>query len=116
MGSRSTYDRRNELLEWAIDAAVDDLPASPHAEAGDLIRIRAVQEIDFDGRHIDRLLPALAPEQLRRADTSPLHALEIARSALDARLRRVALHVPAVAEAAQLLLSPVHDRRRAPVA
>jgi hypothetical protein len=66
MGSRSTYDRRIEQLEWAIDAAVDDLPA-------------------------------LAPEQLRRADTGPLHALEIAPAALDARLRRVALHVPAVA-------------------
>jgi hypothetical protein len=172
MGSRSTYDRRIEQLESAviargrrvadrrpgapaprgIDAAVDDLLASPHAEAGDLIRIRAVQEIDFHVRHIDRLVRALAPEQLRRADTGSLHALEIALAALlagdrarldrldstlerildgaerpllrsragtpalDARLRRVALHVLAVTEAARLLLGPAHDRPRAPVA
>jgi hypothetical protein len=172
MGTRSTYDRRIEQLESAViargrrvaarrpgapapravDAAVDDLLASPHAEAGDLIRIRAVQEIDFHVRHIGRLLVALAPEQLRRADTGSLHALEIALAALvagdrarldrldstlerildgaerpllrdvggslalDARLRRVALHVLAVAEAARLLLSPVHERPRTPVA
>ena len=172
MGSRSTYERRIEQLESAvvergrrvaarrpgapapraIDAAVDDLLASPQAGAGDLIRIRAVHEIDFRVRHIDRLLPALAPEQLRRADTGSLHALEMALAALlardrvrldrldstlerildgaerpllrdgrgtlalDARLRRVALHVLAVAEAARLLLSPATDRPRAPVA
>jgi hypothetical protein len=173
MSSRSTYDRRIEQLESAviargrrvaarrpgapapraIDAAVDDLLASPHAEAGDLIRIRAVQDVDFHVRHIDRLLLALAPEQLRRADTGSLYALEIALAAvvagdrarlerldstlerildgaerpllrdgggtppvLDARLRRVALHVLAVAEAARLLLGPAHDRPRAPVA
>jgi hypothetical protein len=172
MGSRSTYERRIEQLESAviargrrvaarrpgapapraIDAAVDGLLASPHAEAGDLIRIRALQEIDFHVRHIDRLLLALAPEQLRRADTGSLHALEIALAALvagdrarldrldstlerildgaerpllrdgsgtlalDARLRRVALHVLAVAEAARLLLRPANDRPRAPVA
>jgi hypothetical protein len=172
MGSRSTYDRRIEQLESAvvargrrvaarrpgsagprtIDAVVDDLLASPHAEAADLIRIRAVQEIDFHVRHIDRLVLALAPEQLRRADTGALRALEIALAALvaedyarlerldrtlerildgaerpllcdgggtralDARLRRVALHVLAVAEAARLLLRPVTDRPRTPVA
>jgi hypothetical protein len=102
MGTRTTYDRRIEQLESAvtargrrvaarrpgsraqraIDAAVDDLLASPHAEAGDLIRIRAIQEIDFHVRHIDRLLPALAPEQLRRADTGSLHALEVVLAAL----------------------------------
>jgi hypothetical protein len=172
MGSRSTYDRRIDQLESAvvargrrvagrrpgtaglrtIDAAVDDLLASPHAEAADLIRIRAVQEIDFHVRHIDRLVPALAPEQLRRADTGALRALEIALAALvsrdgarlqrldstlerildgverpllrdglgalplDARLRRVALHVLAVTEAARLLLRPAGDRPRTPVA
>jgi hypothetical protein len=172
MGTRSTYDRRIEQLESAvvargrrvaarrpgtagprtIDVAVDDLLASPHAEAADLIRIRVVQEIDFHVRHIDRLVPALAPEQLRRADTGALRALQIALAALvardharlerldrtlerildgaerpllrdgggtlalDARLRRVALHVLAVAEAARLLLRPVNDRPRAPVA
>jgi hypothetical protein len=172
MGTRATYDRRVEQLESAviargrrvaarrpgapapraIDAAVDDLLASPHAGAGDLVRIRAVQEIDFHVRHIDRLLRALAPEQLRRADTGCLHALETALSALvagdrvrlqrldrtlerildgaerpllrdcgstlalDARLRRVALHVLAVAEAARLLLRPATDRPRTPVA
>lgn len=172
MGTRSTYERRIEQLESAvvargrrvaaqrpgtagprtIDAAVDDLLASPHAEAGDLIRIRAVQEIDFHVRHVDRLLTALAPEQLRRADTGALRALEIALAALvagdnarlerldrtlerildgaerpllrdggatlplDARLRRVALHVLAVAEAARLRLRPASDRPRAPVA
>jgi hypothetical protein len=172
MGPRTTSDRRIEQLESAvtargrrvaarrpgsraqraIDAAVDDLLASPHAEAGDLIRIRAIQEIDFHVRHIDRLLPALAPEQLRRADTGSLHALEVVLAALvagdrarlerldrtlerildgaerpllrdgggtlalDARLRRVALHVLAVAEAARLLLTPANDRPRAPVA
>jgi hypothetical protein len=172
MGSRATYERRIEQLESAviargrrvaarrsgapapraIDAAFDDLLASPHAEADDLIRIRAIQEIDFHVRHIDRLLPALAPEQLRRADTGSLHALETALAALvagdrlrlarldstlerildgaerpllrsgggtlplDARLRRVALHVLAVAEAARLVLTPANDRPRAPVA
>jgi len=172
MGSRSTYDRRIEQLESAvvargrrvaarrlgapalrtIDAVVDDLLASPHAEAADLIRIRAVQEIDFHVRHIERLVPALAPEQLRRADTGALRALEIALAALvdrdrarlerldrtlerildgaerpllregggtlalDARLRRVALHVLAVAEASRLLLRPAADRPRTPVA
>jgi hypothetical protein len=105
MASRSTYDRRIEQVESAfiargrrvaarrpgapapraIDAAVVDLLASPHAEAGGLIRIRAVREIDFHVRHIDRL-------------------------------RRVALHVLAVAGAARLLLSPAHDRPRSPVA
>ncbi len=172
MGTRSTYDRRIEQLESAvvargrrvaarrpgtagprtIDAAVDDLLASPRAEPGDLIRIRAVQEIDFHVRHVDRLLKTLAPEQLRRADTGALRALEIALAALvagdtarldrldatlerildgaerpllrdggatlplDARLRRIALHVLAVAEAARLLLRPAYDRPRAPVA
>jgi hypothetical protein len=172
MGSRSTYERRIDQLESAViargrrvasrrpgapaprpvDAAVDELLASSHAEPGDLIRIRAIQEIDFHVRHIGRLLPALAPEQLRRADTGALHALEVALAALvagdrarlrrldrtlerildgaerpllrssagtfalDARLRRVALHVLAVAEAARLLLSPAHERPRAPVA
>lgn len=172
MGSRSTYDRRIEQLESAviargrrvaarrpgapapraIDVVVDDLLASPLAEPDDLIRIRAVQEIDFHVRHIDRLLVALAPEQLRRADTGALRALEIALAtlvagdgarlgrldstlerildgaerpllrdgggtlALDARLRRIALHVLAVAEAARLLLRPANDRPRAPVA
>ena len=172
MGTRSTYGRRIAQLESAvvargrrvaarrpgtpgpstIDAAVDDLLASPHADAADLIRIRAVQEIDFHVRHIDRLVLALAPEQLRRVDTGALRALEIALAALvardcarlerldrtlerildgaerpllrdgggtlalDARLRRVALHVLAVAEAARLLLRPVNDRPRAPVA
>jgi hypothetical protein len=172
MGTRATYDRRVEQLESAvialgrrvaarrpgapapraIDAAVDDLLASPHAGAGDLVRIRAVQEIDFHVRHIDRLLPALPPDQLRRADTGSLHALERALAALaagdrarldrldrtlerildgaerpllregggarplDARQRRVALHVLAVAEAARLLLRPVARRPRTPVA
>jgi hypothetical protein len=129
MGGRLTYERRIEQLESAvitrgrrvasrrrgapapraIDAAVDDLLASSDAHADDLIRIRAIQEIDFHVRHVDRLLLALAPEQLRRADTGSLHAL-------DARLRRSALHVLAVAEAARLLLGPAHDRPRAPVA
>jgi hypothetical protein len=172
MGTRSTYDRRIDQLESVvvtrgrrvaarrpgtagartIDAAVDDLLGSPHAEPADLIRIRAVQEIDFHLRHIDRLVLALAPEQLRRGDTGALRALEIALAALvardhvrlerldrtlerildgaerpllrdsgrtltlDARLRRVALHVLAVAEAARLLLRPASDRPRAPVA
>jgi hypothetical protein len=172
MGARSTFDRRIDQLASAviargrrvaarrsgapaprpIDAAVDDLLASPHAEAGDLIRIRAIQEIDFHVRHVDRLLRELAPEQLRRADTGSLYALEIALAALvagdhvrldrldctlerildgaerpllrdgggtpalDARLRRVALHVLAVAEAARLLLSPAAGRPRTPVA
>jgi hypothetical protein len=129
MGGRLTYERRIEQLESAvitrgrrvasrrrgapapraIDAAVDDLLASSDAHADDLIRIRAIQEIDFHVRHVDRLLLALAPEQLRRADTGSLHAL-------DARLRRSALHVLAVAEVARLLLGPAHDRPRAPVA
>jgi len=147
MATRSTYDRRIEQLESAvvargrrvaarrpgtavprtIDAAVDDLLASPHAEAADLIRIRAVQEIDFHVRHIDRLVIALAPEQLRRADTGALERIldgverPLLRDGggtlrLDARLRRVALHVLAVAESARLLLRPVSDRPRAPVA
>jgi len=172
MGTRSTYGRRIAQLESAvvargrrvaarrpgtpgpstIDAAVDDLLASPHADAADLIRIRAVQEIDFHVRHIDRLVLALAPEQLRRVDTGALRALEIALAALvardcarlerldrtlerildgaerpllrdpggtlalDARLRRVALHVLAVAEAARLLLRALNDRPRTPVA
>ena len=147
MATRSTYDRRIEQLESAvvargrrvaarrpgtavprtIDAAVDDLLASPHAEAADLIRIRAVQEIDFHVRHIDRLVIALAPEQLRRADTGALERIldgverPLLRDGggtlrLDARLRRVALHVLAVAESARLLLRPVSDRPRTPVA
>jgi hypothetical protein len=73
----------------AIEAAVDDLPASPHAEAGDLILDGAERPLLRDGR---------------------------GTLALDARLRRVALHVLAVAEAARLLLSPANDRPRAPVA
>ena len=172
MGTRSTYGRRIAQLESAvvargrrvaarrpgtpgpstIDAAVDDLLASPHTDAADLIRIRAVQEIDFHVRHIDRLVLALAPEQLRRADTGALRALDVALAALvvrdyarlerldralerildgaerpllrdgggtlalDARLRRVALHVLAVAEAARLLLRALNDRPRTPVA
>jgi hypothetical protein len=172
MGARATYDRRIEQLESAviargrrvaarrpggpavrgIDAVVDDLLASVHAQTGDVIRIRAIQEIDFHVRHIDRLIVALAPEQLRRADTGPLHALDVALAALragdgerlerldgtlerildgverpllrdrgdtpapDTRLRRVALHVLAIAETARLLLNSVRDRPRAPVA
>ena len=161
MGTRSTYDRRIEQLESAvvargrrvaarrpgtagprtIDAAVDDLLASPRAEPGDLIRIRAVQEIDFHVRHVDRLLKTLAPEQLEIAlaalvagDTARLDRLDAtlerildgaerpllrdggATLPLDARLRRIALHVLAVAEAARLLQRPAYDRPRAPVA
>jgi hypothetical protein len=66
-------------------------------------------------RRIEQLESAVIARGRRVAARRPgaPAALEIA---LDARLRRVALHVLAVAEAARLLLRPVHHRPRMPVA
>ena len=147
MGSRSTYVRRIEQLESAVvgfghsvagrrpsrraahhrvvKLAVEALVESPLAETRDVRRVRALQEIDFHVRHIDRLLDELGPQaglqlDLRRAlqaldgalttyatrDPAPLarldHAVErILASAEPALQCRIALHMHAIAGAAR---------------
>ena len=88
MGTRSAYDRRIEQLESAVVARGRRLAARRPGTAGP--------------RTIDS-----AERPLLRDSGGTL--------TLDARLRRVALHVLAVAEAARLLLRPVDDRPRTPV-
>jgi hypothetical protein len=172
MGSRSTYLRRIEQLECAvvafgrgvaarlpgpraahhraIELAVDALTGSPLAQASDVRLIRALQDVDFHTRHIDRLfdtLPgpvaadmnatlvalAVALDALERRDAALLdrvdstleRILERAERPLlrddptavpDGRLRRVALHVLAIAEAARAVVPAVSVRPAAPVA
>ena len=175
MGSRSTFVRRIEQLEsavigfgrgvaqrrsgaraahhHAIDLAVDALVGSLLAEPDDIRRIRAVQDVDFHVRHIDRLLDALALDpgpwpqlaetlacldlaltaveardatRLDRLDRAverildgaerPLLRDGSAASAPDARLRRVALHVLAIADLARCLVPSARARPVAPVA
>jgi hypothetical protein len=70
MGSRSTYERRIEQRESApraVDAAVDDLLASPHAQAGCLILDGAERPLLRDGRgtFAARLLLSLANDRPR---------------------------------------------------
>ena len=160
MGSRSSYVRRIEQLELAVvefghsvagrrpaaraahhDAvkqAVEALVGSPLAQAGDIRRIRALEDVDFHVRHIDRLLDELGPHSglqldLRRAlhaldvalagfgahDPTPLarldHAVErILAGAEPALLCRIALHMHAIAGAVRS--AAAHDRVPVPVA
>ena len=160
MGSRSTYVRRIEQLELAVvefghtvagrrpaaraahhnavKLAVEALVGSPLARAGDLRRIRALEDVDFHVRHIDRLLDELGPHSglqldLRRAlhaldvalagfvahDPAPLarldHAVErILAGAEPALLCRIALHMHAIAGAVRS--AAAHDRVPVPVA
>ena len=160
MGSRSTYIRRIEQLELAVvefghsvagrrpaaraahhnavKLAVEALVGSPLAQAGDLRRIRALQDVDFHVRHIDRLLDELGPHSglqldLRRAlhaldvalagfaahDLAPLarldHAVErMLAGAEPALLCRIALHMHAIAGAVRS--AAAHDRVPVPVA
>ena len=171
MGSRSTYLRRIEQLESAviafgrgvatrlpgprvadhraIELAVDALTGSPLAQTPDLRLIRALQDVDFHSRHIDRLLDtlpapvgadmnaalvalAVALDALERRDAALLDRVDSALERLleraerpllragaatvpDARLRRVALHVLAVAEAARAVAPAASVRPPAPV-
>ncbi len=107
MGSRSTYDRRIEQLESAVIARRRRVaarhPGAPAPRAIDVV--------------VDDVLasPLAEPDDLNGAERPPLRGGG-GTLALDARLRRVALHVPAVAEAARLLLRPANHPPRAPVA
>jgi hypothetical protein len=159
MGSRSTYVHRIEQLELAVvgfghsvagrrpaaravhhnavKRAVEALVGSPLARAGDVLRIRALEDVDFHVRHIDRLLDELGPQaglqlDLRRAlqaldgaltgyaahDPAPLarldHAVErILANAGPALQCRIALHMHAIAGAARS--AAANDRIHHPV-
>jgi hypothetical protein len=159
MGSRSTYVRRIEQLELAVvgfghsvagrspapraahhnavKLAVESLAGSPLAQAADLHRIHAAEDLDFHVRHIDRLLDELGPQaglqlDLRRVlqaldgaltsyatrDPAPLarldHAVErILASAEPALQCRIALHMHAIAGAARSAAG--HDGIHCPV-
>jgi hypothetical protein len=171
MGSRSTYLRRIEQLEAAviafgrgvatrlpgpraahhraIELAVDALTGSPLAQAADVRLIRALQDVDFHSRHIDRLfdtypgpvatdmnaaLVALsaALDALERRDADLLDRVDAALERIlqraerpllrdgaaavpDGRLRRVGLHVLAIAEAARAVVPAAGVRPAAPV-
>jgi hypothetical protein len=162
MGSRSTYVRRIEQLESAVvgfghsvagrrpsrraahhrvvKLAVEALVESPLAETRDVRRVRALQEIDFHVRHIDRLLDDLGPQaktnlDLRRA----LKALDLALAGYAAHDRarlvrldraverilagvepapvcRIALHMHAIGGVLKSVAAHDRTRRQAPVA
>jgi hypothetical protein len=133
----------------AIELAVDALTGSPLAQTSDLRLIRALQDVDFHSRHIDRLLDtlpapvgadmnaalvalAVALDALERRDAALLDRVDAALERIleraerpllrdgaatvpDARLRRVALHVLAVADAARTVVPAASVRPAAPV-
>jgi hypothetical protein len=162
MGSRSTYVRRIEQLESAVigfghsvagrrhagraahhrvvKLAVEALVGSPLADTRDVRRVRALQEVDFHVRHIDRLLDDLGPQakthlDLRRAlkaldvalagyaahDLAPLGRLDqaverVLAGAEPALVCRIALHMHAVGGVLQSAGAHDRVRRQVPVA